>query len=115
MSLFFPEVFRLFPGSEGVSGGVLEDVFGIGEVTGGAFAGVRNNCSAAYKIVALLLLEYFYHSFGYGIGQRFGSAYQPRCGAVAGAARSALAWSAAGTSAGAGGTKHRRPAVGVFG
>ena len=22
-----------------------------------------------YKIVALLLLEYFYHSFGYGIGQ----------------------------------------------
>ena len=38
MSLFFPEVFRLFPGSEGVSGGVLEDVFGIGEVTGGAFA-----------------------------------------------------------------------------
>ena len=30
---------------------------------------VRNNCSAAYKIVALLLLEYFYHSFGYGIGQ----------------------------------------------
>ena len=54
---------------EGVSGGVLEDVFGIGEVTGGAFAGVRNNCSAAYNIVALLLLEYFYHSFGYGIGQ----------------------------------------------
>ena len=35
------EVFRLFPGSEGVSGGVLEDVFGVGEVTGGAFAGVR--------------------------------------------------------------------------
>ena len=67
--LFCPEVFRLFPGSEGVSGGVLEDVFGIGEVTGGAFAGVRNNCSAAYNIVALLLLEYFYHSFGYGIGQ----------------------------------------------
>lgn len=65
----FPEVFHLFPGSEGVSGGVLEDVFGIGEVTGGAFAGVRNNCSAAYNIVALLLLEYFYHSFGYGIGQ----------------------------------------------
>ena len=63
------EVFRLFPGSEGVSGGVLEDVFGVGEVTGGAFAGVRNNCSAAYKIVALLLLEYFYHSFGYGFGQ----------------------------------------------
>ena len=49
--------------------GSLQDVFGVGEVTGGAFAGVRNNCSAAYKIVALLLLEYFYHSFGYGIGQ----------------------------------------------
>ena len=53
---------------------VYQEVFlkmylGVGEVTGGAFAGVRNNCSAAYKIVALLLLEYFYHSFGYGIGQ----------------------------------------------
>lgn len=41
MSFLCPEVFRLFPGSEGVSGGVLEAVFGVGEVAGGAFAGVR--------------------------------------------------------------------------
>ena len=31
------EVFRLFPGSEGVSGGILEAVFGFGEVTRCAF------------------------------------------------------------------------------
>lgn len=41
MSLFCPEVFRLFPGSEGVSGGVLEAVFGVGEVAGGAFVGIK--------------------------------------------------------------------------
>ena len=27
----------------------LEDVFGVGEVTGGAFAGVRNNCSGGLE------------------------------------------------------------------
>lgn len=37
MPFFCPEVFCLFSGSEGVSGGVLEVVFGFGEVTGGAF------------------------------------------------------------------------------
>lgn len=35
------EVFRLFPESEGVSGDVFEDVLGIGEVTRGAFVGIR--------------------------------------------------------------------------
>ena len=30
-----------FPESEGVSGGVFEDVLGIGEVTRGAFVGIR--------------------------------------------------------------------------
>ena len=35
------EVFRLFPEYEGVSGDVFEDVLGIGEVTRGAFVGIR--------------------------------------------------------------------------
>ena len=52
----FPGSLSSIPGSEGVSGGVLEDVFGLGEVTGGAFAGVRNNCSAAYLSLIHILL-----------------------------------------------------------
>ena len=39
--LLLLEVFRLFPESEGVSGDVFEDVLGIGEVTRGAFVGIR--------------------------------------------------------------------------
>ncbi|EFI06749.1 hypothetical protein HMPREF0104_04209 [Bacteroides sp. 3_1_19] len=35
-AFLLPEVFRLFPESEGVSGGVFEDVLGIG-----AFVGIR--------------------------------------------------------------------------
>lgn len=40
-AFLLPEVYRLFPESEGVSGGVFEDVLGIGEVTRGAFVGIR--------------------------------------------------------------------------
>lgn len=41
MPFFCPKVFCLYPGSEGVSRGVLEAVFGIGEVAGGTFVGVK--------------------------------------------------------------------------
>ena len=41
-AFLLPEVYRLFPESEGVSGGVFEDVLGIGEVTRGAFVGYVN-------------------------------------------------------------------------
>ena len=45
--------FRLFPESEGVSGDVFEDVLGIGEVTRGAFVGIRD----VYKRQAFYSVE----------------------------------------------------------
>lgn len=54
-AFLLPEVYRLFPESEGVSGGVFEDVLGIGEVTRGAFVGIRKRVHLMPNLKVLLL------------------------------------------------------------